>query len=109
MLPVSRQHDRGFDGAAMNAMLQFRRGEKSLRRTEAGPAGGDDEEPMLSAQVLRDKAHGRAVAAMARDHDQLLDAGACDAFTERHPGLQRRFRRERQRAWIAGMLGGNPD
>jgi hypothetical protein len=60
-------------------------------------------------QILRDKAHGRAVAAMARDQDQLLDAGTRDTFTERHPGFQRRIRRQRQRAWIVGMFGGNPD
>src|ERR1700726_1598021 len=78
VLLESRQHDRGLGGAAMNAVLQFRRGKQSLRRTEAGPAGGDDEKAVLRPQILRDKAHGRAVAAMARDQDQLLDAGTRD-------------------------------
>ena len=93
----------------MNAMAQFFRRKQSLRRAETGPSGGDDQKSVLRAQILRDQAHRRAVAAVARDHHELPDAGARDAFAERHPALQRDFGRQRQRARIVDMLGGNPD
>ncbi len=51
----------------------------------------------------------RAVAAMARDHHELPDAGARHALAERHPAFQRDLCRQRQRARIIDVLGGNPD
>ena len=48
-----------------------------------------DEKPVLRAQILRDQRHRGAVAAMARHHHELPDAGARDAFAERHPAFQR--------------------
>ena len=63
----------------------------------------------MRAQILRHQRHRRAVAAMAGDHDELPDAGARHALAERHPGLQRHLRRQRQRARIVDMLGRNPD
>ena len=67
------------------------------------------EKPVLRAQILRDQRHRRAVAAMARHHHELPDAGARDAFAERHPLLQRDLGRQRQRARIVDMFGGNAD
>ena len=84
-------------------------GEQSVRRAEARPARGDREHAVLRAQILRDQRHRGAVAAMAGDHHELLDAGARDAFAERHPVLQRGLGRQRQRARIIDMLGGNAD
>ena len=79
-----------------------------LGRTETRPAGGDGEKPVLRAQILRDEAHGRAVAAMAGDHHKLPDTGARDALANRHPGrAARRFARQRQRAGIVDMFGRN--
>src|SRR5215471_16689109 len=37
MLGKSRQHDRGLDGAAVNAVAQFFRRKQSIRSTEARP------------------------------------------------------------------------
>ncbi len=64
---------------------------------------------MPRAQILRHKRHRGAVAAVACHHHQLPDARARHAFTERHPAPQRRFGRQRQRARIIDMFGGNPD
>jgi len=50
------------------------------------------------AKILRDQRHRGAVAAMARHHHEFPDAGACDAFAERHPCPQRRFGGKRLRA-----------
>ena len=80
VLRISRQHDRGLDRAAMNAVTQFFRRKQSIRRAEARPARGDREKPVLRAQILRDQHHRGAVAAMARHHDELPDAGARDAL-----------------------------
>ena len=55
MLLVSRQHDRGLDRAAMDAVAQFFRGKQSLRRAEPRPCGGDGEKSVLRAQFLRHK------------------------------------------------------
>ena len=65
--------------------------------------------PYCARRSCATRRHRRAVAAVARDHHQLLDAGARDALAERHPALQRDLRRQRQRARIVDMLGGNPD
>ena len=109
MLLVPRQHDRCLDGAAMDAVTQFLRSEQSLRRAEARPTRGDGEKSVPRAQILRDKRHRGAVAAVARHHHQLFDACARHAFTECRPRLQRHFGRQRQRARIIDVFGGNPD
>src|SRR6266404_3016403 len=106
---VVRQHDRGLDRAAMDAVTQFLIGKQPLRRPEACPPRGDREQAILGAQVLRDQAHRRAVAAMARDHHEFLEARARHALAERHPGLQRHFGRQRQRAGVIDVFGGNSD
>ena len=108
-LRISRQHDRGLDRAAMNAVTQFFCGKQSIRRAEARPARGDHEKPMMRAQILRHQRHRGAVAAMARHHHELPDARARDAFADRHPFLQRDVGRQRLRARIIDMLGGNAD
>ena len=72
LLGISRQHDRGLDGAAVNAVAQFLVGKHSLRHAETRPRGGDGEQPVMRAQVLRHQRHRRAVAAMAGDDDELL-------------------------------------
>jgi len=47
----------------------------------------DDEKPVPGTQVLCDEAHAGAVAAVARDHDQLFQPRTRDAFAERKPAL----------------------
>ena len=64
---------------------------------------------MMRAQILRHQRHRRAVAAMARHDHQLADAGSRDALADRHPLLQRDIGRQRQRARIIDMFGGNAD
>ena len=109
MLRIARQHDRRLDRAAVNAMAQFLRRKKSLRRAEARPAGGDREHAALRAQILRHQHHRCTVAAMARHHHELFHARSRDAFADRHPFPQRLPGRERLRARVIGVLGGNAD
>ena len=84
-------------------------GKQSIRYAEAKPARGDDEHLMMRAQILRHQRHRRAVAAVARHHHQLPDPGSRDAFADRHPFLQCDVGRQRLRAGIIDMLGGNAD
>ena len=46
---------------------------------------------------------------MTGDHDELPEARAGDAVAQRHPGLQGDVRRQRQRAGIANVFGGDAD
>ncbi len=110
VLRIARQHDRGLDRAAMDAVAQFFCREQSIRCAEARPARGDDEKPVMRAQILRDQRHRRAVAAMARHHDELLRSPARATLSPSAIHfLQRDVGRQRQRAGIVDMLGGNAD
>src|SRR5881392_4055261 len=53
--------------------------------------------------------HGGNSAAMAGHDHQLADAGLRDTLTDRHPLLQCDIGRQRQRARIIDMFGGNAD
>ena len=83
---IARQHDRRLDRAAMNAVTHLFRGKQSIRRTEARPARGDDEQPVMRAQILRHQRHRSAVAAMAGHDHQLADAG-CARRSRRSPSI----------------------
>src|SRR6185312_9204973 len=70
-LRIFRQHDGSLDGAAMNAVAHFLVRKQSLRHAEARPGGGDREQPVIGAQILRHQHHRSTIATMARDHDEL--------------------------------------
>src|SRR5262249_39773343 len=89
VLGIARQHDRGFDRAAVNAVTNFLLRKQALRHAEARPGGGDNKEPMERAQVLRHQAHGGAVAAVTGDDHELPKARARDAFANLHPAPER--------------------
>ncbi len=86
---MARQHDRGFDRAAVNAVAQFLCSKQAIRYAEARPRGGDREHAMPRAQILRHHRHRGAVAAVTGHHHDLSDSGPRHVFAERGPGLKR--------------------
>ena len=106
---ICREHQRGLDVAAMNAVLFLFSREHAVRITEAMPADGDGEHAKPRAQVARHQFHGRDIAAVAGDQHELAHAGAREAFAKLGPGRDRGRRRKCQRARIGQMLGRNAD
>ena len=106
------QHHRCLDLAAMDAEAVLLRAEQALHRIgqrQAEPACAVSEQPVALAQLARHDVHGRHVAAVAVEQQQLLHPGARHAGTQFAPQCDQRRRRERERAGVGQVLGAQPD
>ena len=106
---LRRQHQRGLDVAGVDAVPLLLSPERAVRIAEAMPADRHRQHAEPRAQIARHDFHGRDIAAVAGDQDQLAHAGARQALAELGPGRDRGRRRKRQRAGIGQMLGGDAD
>ena len=108
-LRLRREHQRGLDIAAVNAVPLLLAGKRVIRITEAVPADGDRQHAEPRAQVARHQLHRRDIAAVAGDQHELAHAGAREAFADLGPGSDRGRRRQGQRAGKGEMLDRNAD
>ena len=106
---LRREHERGFDIAAVDAVLFLVGRERAVRIAEAVPANRDGEHAEPRTQVARHRFHGGDVAAMARHQHELAHAGARQAFAELGPGRHRGRGRQCERARKRQMLRRNAD
>ena len=90
-------------------VVHFIRREQFLRARQPRPRRRHHKELAMRAKILRDQHHCRAVAAMAGDDDELLQAAPRDVLADCGPSLQpATLGRQRLRARKVDMLGGNP-
>ncbi len=104
-----RQHQRGLDVAAMDAVLLLLGRKRPVGIAEAMPADGDRKHAEPRAQIARHRFHRRDIAAVAGDENKLAQTGAGQTVAELGPGRDRGRRRQRQRAGKSQMLGGDAD
>ncbi len=103
------QHERGFDIAAMDAEALFVLIDHAVRRTEAGPLGGNDGHLISDAQFACDNTHDVEIAAMRVDDHHLAQAGLGNLRADRRPDRDQKLRAERQRAGAINVFIGLAD
>ncbi len=84
---MERQHDRGFDLAAMDVDRLGLRRDPARRLPEPGPAGCDHEHLEPDAQFRGDDRHQGRVAAMGVEQHQLANAARAQVLRHADPSL----------------------
>ena len=103
------QHHRGLDRAAVDAEAVLLGAEQAVHligQRQAEPAAAVDQQAAALAQLARHDVHGRHVAAMAVEQQQLPHARARHALAQLGPQRDQRGGRERERARVGQVLGG---